>query len=97
MAPDDPFDSFQEEEHPETLRKKWEKEDFEEEFSGKRYLPCPHCGKPIEKKSFSCLYCGERVFTDSGPLGILARWILKGKWWIFAFLLMLAFFLIRLL
>lgn len=66
------FDDQEEEQEPESLRKKWEAEAFEEEIFEKSFKDCPHCAKKIEAKSFSCLYCGERVFQDSGFLG---KWI----------------------
>lgn len=70
---DDDFDQDDEEIAPESLQKKWEKEEFQEEFSGKDFISCPHCKQPIEKKSFSCLYCGGRIFVNSGLLGRFAN------------------------
>lgn len=80
-----------EEEHPEKLRKKWEAEDFEDEIEGKKVAPCPHCGKWITKRSFDCIYCGKRVFQESGPLGRMAAWIANGRiiWLILGLMLIL--------
>ncbi|MDP3920992.1 MAG: hypothetical protein Q8R76_09355 [Candidatus Omnitrophota bacterium] len=65
----------EEEEEPESLRKKWEAE----ESRPLADISCRHCGQPIKENSFSCLYCGERVFDDSGPIGKLAKWIKDGR------------------
>jgi len=85
-----------EEMEPESLRKKWEAEEFDEQLKGKQMIDCRHCGKPIDQKSFSCLYCGERIITDSGPLGRFAHWIKEGQG-IFILILVLAGFLLLLL
>ena len=99
MSDEDDFGIPDEEEPPEKLRRKWEAEEFEDEFAGKQTVPCPHCGKLIEKKSFSCIYCGERVFTDSGLLGRIAKWISGGKFFIvlaLALVLIMMFVMVRL-
>ena len=88
-----------EEEQPEKLRKKWEEEDFQDEFEGKQVKRCPHCSKWIEKRSFSCLYCGQRIFQESGPIGRMARWIADGKilWLVLALIILsLVVFILRL-
>ena len=72
MPPDD-FEEIPDEEIPGKLQKKWENEDFESEILGKNFKPCPYCQKLIEPKSFSCLYCGELVFWDSGLLGSIRK------------------------
>lgn len=85
------FSEVPDEEPPEHLRKKWEAEEIEDQSQDERIMACPHCGKWIQKKSFSCLYCSETVFYRSGLLGNIISFI-KGKQ-IFGmnlFLLMLA-------
>ena len=72
MSPDD-FEEIPDEEIPGKLQRKWENEDFESEMLEKNFKPCPHCGKFIDPRSFSCLYCCERVFWDSGLLGRIRK------------------------
>ena len=76
------FEEFEEEEAPDHLKNKWDSEAYEVIGS----VPCPHCGQPIEKQSFACLFCGERVFENSGLLGQLAVWFKNGGafWVLFA-------------
>jgi hypothetical protein len=76
----------EDEEAPESLRSRWEKEEFHESLDGKHFLDCPHCRMKIDAKSFSCLYCGNRVFQDSGFLGLF----LKHRWLIVFLILTLA-------
>ncbi len=79
MTSDDDFEPVPDEQEPESLRRKWDAEEIEDMVCVKQMKTCPHCGKPIEAKSFSCLYCGTRVFSDSGPIGKLGHWISEGK------------------
>lgn len=74
MCPDD-FGEIPDEEIPDKLRKKWDEEDLESETQEKTFKPCPHCSKFIEPKTFTCIYCGERVFWDSGLLGGIMKTI----------------------
>ena len=74
MPPHD-FEETPDEEIPDKLKKKWEKEDFENEVREKTFKLCPHCAKLIEPEAFSCIYCGERVFWDSGLLGGIMKTI----------------------
>ncbi len=60
---------------PENLRKKWEKE----EFAGKETVQCRHCGKWVPKENMTCLYCREKIFYESGPLGRMAQLLAEGK------------------
>jgi len=91
---DDDFHPIPEEEEPERLRKKWESEELEEQLSGKRMKTCPHCGESVERKSFFCLYCGERVFEESGLLGRLGKWIRDGRFLLVIALILISFFLL---
>lgn len=64
-----------EEQEPERLRKKWDAEE-QMEIQPRQ---CPHCGKFVAGDSFFCLYCGERVFAESGPLGRLLDLVKRGQ------------------
>ncbi len=64
-----------EEEAPEKLRKKWDSEELEE----KPAVTCPACKKRVPADSFRCIYCGERVFKDSGLLGKILKWVRFGR------------------
>ncbi len=92
------FAEVPEEEQPEKLRRKWESEDFQDEFEGRQTVPCSHCGKWIERRSLTCLYCGEKVFYETGALGRIVGWLSNGKYfWILAALIaIIAFVMIRL-
>lgn len=87
MADFDEF--FPEEGEPERLRKKWDAEEQMEIPPRK----CAHCGKYVAGDSFFCLYCGERVFEESGSLGRLLRFAKQGQlaWVVLA---IVAFFLV---
>ena len=91
MSDEDDFEEIPEEEQPEKLRQKWSAEEFEDEFGGRRMRPCPHCGKWIDKKSFSCIYCTSTVFEDSGFLGRMVSWVKNGRFFI---LIILAIFVL---
>ena len=56
---------------PETLQKKWEREEMEERPA----VICAACKKRVPADSFRCLYCGAVVFRDSGILGKMMKWI----------------------
>lgn len=73
MNHDDDYLPFDDEEPPEKLQKKWDHEDLESEILEPKMVPCPHCEKLIDSKSFSCIYCLKRVFYKSGVLGWLAN------------------------
>jgi hypothetical protein len=83
MSDEEDFLPPPDEEHPESLRKKWEAEDLEDRQGENAMRACRHCGKMIVKKSFSCIYCGNRVFTESGLLGRLAHWLSETGWLVF--------------
>ena len=71
---DDEEESLPDEEEPPVLREKWEREESEEKLPDPAMKICPSCGRPVRADSFSCFYCGERVFWNSGLLGRLASW-----------------------
>lgn len=83
------FNEIPDEEVPEKLRRKWDREDYESEVLEKNFKPCPHCSKLIEPRSFSCIYCGERVFWDSGLLGGMLKHMTSQRG-LFYFLILLA-------
>ncbi|MFA6599477.1 MAG: hypothetical protein WC352_06545 [Candidatus Omnitrophota bacterium] len=62
---------IREEEVPEKLQARWDRE----EAGGKGSVCCPACGREVPGDTFSCLYCGERVFEDSGLLGKILKWL----------------------
>ncbi len=72
---DDPKDWEDNEEiPPDRLQKKWDRDEYEE-------LPpvqCPACKKRVPADTFRCLYCGQRVFKDSGLLGRILKWFRGG-------------------
>ena len=72
---DEPKDwEIEEEEPPEKLKRKW---DWEERTERKA-IPCPKCKKYVPEDSLTCLFCGAKVFRDSGFLGKFLKW-LTGK------------------
>lgn len=75
------------EEEPERLKRRWDREEGEPSEE----IPCPSCGAPIGKASFYCLFCGERVFEDSGFLGALVKNFKKGGWVFLSAALLAAF------
>lgn len=67
-------DPEQEEEvPPDKLRDKW----FRDELSFKETVACPACKKELPRETLTCLFCGAKVFYDSGLLGRFAKWIKK--------------------
>ena len=81
---------FEEEQEPESLRKKWDEEDLR----GLAPQKCEACGHDVAGDSFFCLFCGERVFEKSGPLGRLVFWTKRGGMiWVVVILLSSCFFL----
>ncbi len=96
MEWDDEFEP-QDEQEPESLRKKWDAEEIEELTSGKKQFPCPSCRQMIDSKSFSCLYCGQRVFHDSGLIGKFGKYITGGHWSFLILLVAAAVFLLSVL
>jgi len=94
---DEDFEPSEEEKVPENLRRKWDDEELEGDFSGKKMIPCRHCGKPVEKNSFSCLYCGQRIFSQSGILGKLGHSITQGTFFFVLLLLIVVLLILFLL
>lgn len=93
---DDDWDQ-EEEEVPENLRRKWDKEDSHDALQEKTFAPCPYCRKMIERHSFSCIYCGERVFKNSGPLGRLKSAFDSGSAGLTVFLILALILLLSLI
>ena len=65
------WEELPEEEVPEKLERKWGRESAS---SFQEPLICPSCKKDLPRDSVVCLFCGTRVFHDSGLLGKLLRW-----------------------
>lgn len=83
---EEPLDS---EEEPERLRRKWDAEE-QLEIAPRQ---CSHCGKFVAGDSFFCMYCGERVFTESGVLGRLQQLLKQGQLVWIVLLVLAGFFL----
>ncbi len=69
-APKD-WENVPEEEVPEKLERKWSQESNP---SFKETVICPSCKNDLPRDSVVCLFCGTRVFHDSGLLGKLLKW-----------------------
>ena len=67
-GPEEPEDG--EELPPGKLQDKW----FREELSFKETVTCAACGKELPRETLACLFCGARVFQDSGLLGKILKW-----------------------
>lgn len=65
----------EDEEIPSKLQQKWDHEDNKPKIK----KICPHCKRPIPEESFSCFFCGEKVFEKSGFLGALYN-LFQKKW-----------------
>ena len=62
---------IEDEEPPEKLQRKWN----EEELSSKETVVCPACRKRVPRENLTCIFCGARVFQDSGFLGKILAWL----------------------
>lgn len=67
------WDAAEEETPQENLKRKW----VEREYFGKKTVDCPSCRKEVPAESLSCLFCGARIFHDSGLLGKILKWVKK--------------------
>ncbi len=73
---DEPKDWENQDEVPaERLQRKWDSEEMEE----KPAVTCPGCQKRVPASILRCIYCGHRVFHDSGLLGKILKWV-RGLW-----------------
>jgi len=79
----------EDEEPPEHLQRKWDKEEYYEEKEGE-LQKCPHCGKMNPARQFSCVYCGERIMQKAGFLSGLLHFFLHSNWSLFFILVLLA-------
>ena len=71
---DEPKDWEIEEEVPsKSLENKW----FKESLSFKETVTCPSCQKELPRETLTCLFCGAKVFYDSGFLGSFLKWMRK--------------------
>ena len=73
MSEDCRSDENEEEIPPGRLQDKW----FRRELSFKETVECPACKKELPRDTVTCLFCGARVFYDSGLLGRLMKWLKK--------------------
>lgn len=82
-----------EESEPENLKRKWEADELEEAVRGKRQTTCSGCGHEVDASSLACLFCGARVFQESGFLGRLAYLFRRDPWMSLILVLFLSLFL----
>ena len=73
-------DELKDEVPPEGLRKKWEAEDFKGEIVGRQDKQCGECGKWVDEKALTCMYCDATVFHQSGLLGKILYGVRSQKW-----------------
>ena len=62
---------IKEEEPPETLRRKWERE----EAAGPKALLCPSCQKETPAENLTCVFCGAVILPEFCPLTCAFNWI----------------------
>ena len=62
---------MKDEEPPEKLRKKWEKE----ETAIPRTVICPSCKKETSAGNLTCLFCGAEILRESCPCLCFLSWI----------------------
>ncbi len=87
------YEILPEESEPENLKRKWEADELEEAVRGTRRTNCPGCGHEVDASSLTCLFCGARVFQESGFLGRLAHLFRRDPWMSLIFFLFLLLFL----
>ena len=63
----------EEEEIPERLEKKWQKD----EQKGIKAGVCRVCGWPFTQDELSCAHCGARTDMGEGVLAAFHRWLFK--------------------
>lgn len=59
------------EEPPETLKRKWEREEAE----GFKTAVCPSCKKETSTGSLTCIFCGAALSQASCPDSCLLTWL----------------------
>ena len=62
---------LKEEEPPETLKRKWERE----ERSGSVSVVCPSCKKDTPAGNLTCLFCSETLLREYGAGHRFVAWI----------------------
>jgi hypothetical protein len=62
---------IRDEEPPERLQKKWDKEETERP----RMAVCPSCKKETSAQNLTCIFCGTEVFKSGGPFRRFFVWI----------------------
>lgn len=83
---DKPDWEIEEEKIPESLRRKWQKE----EEKGLRAGVCPSCGNPFTQEDLSCRHCGARANLPQAPPHTLRKWFLGTPIGIVLFLIILS-------
>jgi ribosomal protein S27E len=62
---------IQDEEPPEQLRKKWEREESED-F---KKVVCPSCEKETSSAHSTCIFCGATLVQENCPIGCFLTWV----------------------
>ena len=62
---------IKDEEPPEPLRKKWERE----EVSGSKQVVCPSCKKETPAWNLTCIFCGETISQGGCPVRCFVSWV----------------------
>ena len=78
---------------PESLRQKWEKQ----EKAGIRAGVCRDCGYPFTKDDLSCIHCGARTNLTDGLLISMNNWFFKTPMGIISLILFFVALLVYLL
>lgn len=62
---------IQDEEPPESLRRKWDEEETQE----KKPVICPSCKKETSSSNLTCIFCGTTLLQDSCPIHGFLTWM----------------------
>lgn len=62
---------IEDEEPPEQLRKKWEREEAED-F---KKVVCPSCKKETSSANSACIFCGSTLLQESCPVQGFLTWV----------------------
>ena len=69
---EDPHDwEIRDEEPPERLQKKWEKE----EAIAPRNIVCPSCKKEVSSQNLTCIFCGAVIPKESYLVNCFWKWL----------------------
>ncbi len=69
---EDPKDwEIRDEEPPETLKRKWERE----ETAGPQTVTCRSCKKETSTESLACIFCGTEILPEIRPVARFLSWV----------------------